>query len=215
MNLAQMREDYRRQSLNETDLAPDPFSQFQHWFNEAVNAQLPEPNAMVLATVNAAGQPAARVVLMKELSEQGVVFFSNYHSRKGHELAANPQVALLFYWAQLERQVRIEGWAEPLGPEASAAYFQQRPRGSQIGALASPQSQVIPDRKSLEEKFAELEMTYADQPIPCPEHWGGYRVQPVYFEFWQGRSSRLHDRLVYKLDAKPEPPIWVTQRLAP
>ena len=209
--LAALRVDYRQASLNREDLCKTPQEQFLFWLGQAQAAQLPEPNAMIMATVNAEGRPSARTVLMKGFSEAGVVFYTNYESRKGKELAQNPHIALLFYWAELERQVRIEGVVEKISEAASTDYFHSRPRDSQLGALASPQSEVIKNRQVLEQRMAELTERYQDQEIPKPHRWGGYLVKPERFEFWQGRSSRLHDRFCYvKKEAN-----WNIERLAP
>jgi pyridoxamine 5'-phosphate oxidase len=186
--------------------------QFQRWLHEAIEAELPEPNAMTLATVKADGSPAARVVLLKGLEATGFVFFSNYLSDKGTQLAANPQAALLFLWLELERQVRIEGHVSVIRLEESEAYFRTRPRDSQLGALASRQSRVVENRRLLEQRFEELSRRHADAEIPMPAHWGGYRLVPVMLEFWQGRPSRLHDRLRYRLQPDGN---WLLERLEP
>lgn len=207
-----LRVDYQLGELIESQAADNPFQQFEQWFKVAQNADCLEPNAMVLATVQADGRPAARVVLLKEVNETGFIFYTNYTSRKGQELAAQPVAALVFNWLKLQRQVRIEGRVERIDTEKSTAYFQSRPKKSQIGAWASPQSQVIADRSLLEKNKAELDENYADQDkLPRPEHWGGYCVKPDLIEFWQGRRSRLHDRLQYRL-VNGE---WVRERLAP
>lgn len=213
LNLGKFREDYNRDELLEAQAAADPFRQFALWFEEAVEAQLPEPNAMVLATATPDGRPSARVVLLKEVEAESFVFYTNYQSRKGQEMADNPHAALNFNWLQLHRQVRIEGLIEKVPAEMSTEYFQSRPKGSQIGAWASPQSQSIPDRQILEEKVKELEGRYASvEQLPKPPHWGGYRLQPCLVEFWQGRTSRLHDRLLYTLEPGNT---WKVERLAP
>lgn len=196
--LAELRKEYRQRQLDEADLAADPLEQFRIWFQEAVSAQLPEPNAMILATVSAQGEPSCRTVLLKEVDSRGFVFFTNYLSRKGRDMAQNPRVALLFYWPELERQIRILGLAEILPAHESDQYFASRPRDSQLGAWASAQSERLPSRTVLENKLKELEQRWLDQDIPRPPHWGGYRVIPHEFEFWQGRPHRLHDRLVYQ-----------------
>jgi pyridoxamine 5'-phosphate oxidase len=209
--IADLRQDYRRAALLETDVAASPLVQFQTWFDAAISAQLPEPNAMTLATVSQDGMPSARIVLLKGLDDRGFVFFTNYNSHKGQELIANPQAALVFLWTELERQVRVHGQVEQIAPAESDEYFYSRPVGSRLGAWASEQSAVIPDRALLDHRLAELEKEYADREVPRPEHWGGFRVIPTVIEFWQGRSSRLHDRLRYRLiDGN-----WVIDRLAP
>jgi pyridoxamine 5'-phosphate oxidase len=209
-DLAQLRVDYKRAALSERDAAPDPFDQFARWFDEAVAAALPEPNAMTLATVDAAGRPAARVVLLKGIDARGLVFHTNYDSRKGREMSAEPHVALLFFWVELQRQVRVEGIAERTSAEESDAYFAARPRGSQLSAWASPQSAPVSDRAWLEAQVASMEARFTSA-VPRPPNWGGFRVVPSRFEFWQGRESRLHDRLVWSNEGGR----WTIGRLAP
>ena len=209
-DLAQLRVDYKRAALSERDAAPNPFDQFARWFDEAVAAAIPEPNAMTLATVDAAGRPAARIVLLKGADARGFVFHTNYDSRKGREVAADPRVALLFFWVELERQVRIEGAAERASGAESDAYFAARPRATRVSAWASPQSAPIPDRAWLEAEVAAAEARFASD-VPRPSNWGGVRVVPTRFEFWQGRESRLHDRLVWSLEGGH----WTIARLAP
>jgi pyridoxamine 5'-phosphate oxidase len=208
---SQLRVDYKRAALRERDAASDPFELFTRWFDEAVAAAIPEPNAMTLATVDGAGRPAARIVLMKGIDARGVVFHTNYDSRKGRDLAGNPRAALLFFWVDLERQVRIDGTAERVSAGDSDAYFAARPRGSQISAWASPQSAPVTDRAWLEARFAECEARFASGAVPRPPNWGGVRVVPDRFEFWQGRTSRLHDRLVWSRQGDG----WTIGRLAP
>lgn len=208
--LPDLRKDYTLAGLHESDLDPDPFAQFKRWFAEAQTAKGHEPNAMTLATATPDGRPSARTVLLKGL-DHGFIFYSNYESAKGSDLAANPVAELLFFWPELERQVRVHGDVERLPRELSAAYFHSRPRGNQIGASVSPQSSVIVSRESLEEQFAQFEAEHDGREIPLPDHWGGYRVVPAWIEFWQGRKSRLHDRLRYlRTDAD-----WRVHRLAP
>src|SRR5262245_27454283 len=197
--------------LRESDADPDPVRQFQRWFDAAVAAGLPEPNAMTLATCTADGVPSARIVLLKICDERGLAFFTNYRSRKGRELANNPRAALVFFWPALERQVRVEGRVELVSADESDAYFASRPVNSRLGAWASDQSAVIPSREELERKQRELEAQFPDGRVPRPPHWGGYRVVPDVFEFWQGRPSRLHDRLRYRrVEGR-----WVIERLSP
>jgi pyridoxamine 5'-phosphate oxidase len=208
-----LRVDYQADELLESNAPTNPFELFSNWFQAAKDSDCPEPNAMIVATVTAEGTPAARVVLLKQVTEQGFVFYSNYDSRKGRELAANPKAAVVFNWLELERQVRIEGRVEKAPPEMSTDYFHSRPKKSQIGAWVSPQSQEIPDREFLEQRQTDVEAKYADvDELPRPEHWGGYVVVPTLIEFWQGRSSRLHDRLAYRVGVDGD---WERVRLAP
>ena len=212
MNLAELRQHYALESLAETDVRPDPVAQFAFWFEEAVASQILEPNAMTLATATPDGRPSARTVLLKDYGNHGFTFFTNYDSQKGADLAANPRAALLFTWLDLQRQIRIEGRVEKIATEDSLAYFQSRPRSSQIGAWASPQSHPIAGREVLEKKEAELELKFAGlEKLPMPPYWGGYRVLPEVFEFWQGRMSRLHDRICYTREGDG----WKIERLAP
>lgn len=210
-NIADIRQDYILASLDETATGTDPLQFFHRWFNEAVNAQLSEVNAMTLATADAQGFPHARIVLLKGLDDKGFSFYTNYNSDKGHELQAVPRAALVFFWKELERQVRIEGSVEKVSAAESDAYFQSRPAGSRIGAWASPQSQVISDRSQLDERIALYTNQFPETDIPRPDHWGGYRVIPHRIEFWQGRSSRLHDRIVFEQSGNG----WTKYRLAP
>ncbi|MUT70134.1 MULTISPECIES: pyridoxamine 5'-phosphate oxidase [Stutzerimonas] len=211
--LADMRRDYTRDGLSEANAPAEPFGLFQQWFGEAMKTeQAPvEPNAMSLATVDAEGRPHCRILLLKALDERGFTFFTNYDSAKGQQLQEAPFAAMTFFWPTLERQVRIEGRVEKVSPEESDAYFQVRPLGSRLGAWASPQSQVIRDRAELERLLAETEQRFLDKAPHCPPHWGGYRLLPECIEFWQGRASRLHDRLEYRLVANS----WQRERLAP
>ncbi|MCC7464955.1 MAG: pyridoxamine 5'-phosphate oxidase [Saprospiraceae bacterium] len=212
MNLAELRQHYALESLSESDVRPDPMAQFAFWFEEALQSQLLEPNAMTLATAAPDGYPSARTVLLKGYDELGFVFFTNYESRKGQELMLNPRATLLFTWLELQRQIRIEGNVEKISREASQAYFQSRPRENQIGAWASPQSSVIAGREVLEMREMEIEEKFAGlDKLPMPDYWGGYLLRPVAIEFWQGRMSRLHDRILYTQKDQQ----WRIQRLAP
>lgn len=211
---AQLRRDYDRSVLLEEEADPDPFNQFARWFEEAVAGEIYEPNGMALATVGADGRPSLRTVLLKGFDAEGFVFFTNLESRKSLELRANAWAALLFWWDRLHRQVRIEGQASAVDEAEAEAYFATRPYGSRIGALASPQSQVIVGRAPLESRVAELTVQYPEAAaVPRPAHWGGWRVRPAQFEFWQGRQSRLHDRLRYMPQAQGS--AWRIERLAP
>jgi len=211
-SIADLRQEYSLQRLNKTDAHPNPFEQFTLWFDQAVAAKLPEPNAMTLATATGDGKPSARMVLLKDYDERGFVFYTNYKSRKGQQLLANPWGAIAFWWTQLERQVRIEGQIEQVSAEESDAYFHSRPQDSQLGAWASEQSQVIDSREVLEQRLQQLKKEYENKTIPRPPHWGGFRLIPVAMEFWQGRPSRLHDRLLYQRTEKGS---WMIQRLSP
>lgn len=212
MKIIPLRKEYGGYSLNKEDLHKDPFAQFELWFNDAINASLLEPNAMTLATVNSLSQPSMRTVLLKLYDAEGFVFFSNYQSQKAHDIASNPNVALHFAWLSLQRQVRIEGVIEKISTAESLSYFLSRPRGSQLGAWASNQSEIISSRSLLESKFFELKAKFAKGEIPLPSFWGGYRVKPRRFEFWQGGQDRLHDRFAYE---KSTPLAWDIHRLAP
>ena len=212
--LAELRQEYTYAGLEEADLAPDPVEQFRRWFAAWHEVAVGDPNAMVVSTATPDGRPSIRTVLLRALDDAGFVFFSNYDSRKGRELAANPRAALLFPWHPLGRQVIVEGAAAPLDPAASDAYWITRPRGSRLAALASPQSQVIADRSTVEERWAQLDAELADGDIPRPANWGGFRVAHERVEFWQGRERRMHDRLVFHRDPSA-PSGWRTERLAP
>lgn len=209
--IANLRQAYHLGSLEREQLHADPFRQFGLWFSQALESGIQEPNAMVLSTCNSAGAPSLRVVLLKDFSAEGFTFFTNYQSRKGEEMATHPQVSLLFLWLPLERQVRIEGYVEKLAETDSDAYFYSRPEGSRLGAWASEQSRVIEGREVLEERLEQFRNSWAGSEIPRPPYWGGYRIIPGYFEFWQGRDNRLHDRFSYT----PEDNQWCIKRLAP
>lgn len=211
-DLAELRKDYSLAGLSKKDLARDPFRQFDRWYQEAEAARLPEPNAMVLATVARDGRPSLRTVLLKDVDGRGFVFYTNYESRKGRELDGNPRATLLFPWLELERQVIIEGTVTRVPREESEAYFQSRPRAHQLAAWASPQSTLIATRAELEQAMKAVEVRYADRAVPLPPFWGGYRLTPGTVEFWQGRRSRLHDRLRYRRDQDGE---WIRERLSP
>jgi pyridoxamine 5'-phosphate oxidase len=210
-HVARLRKEYTRAGLKESDAASDPIEQFRGWFDEALAANLHEPNAMTLATATPTGHPSARVVLLKGFDERGFVFYTSYEGRKARELEINPYCALVFYWGELERQVRVEGRVERVSEEESNAYFEGRPRGGQLGAWASEQSRPIKSRDALEVRLRELEAEYEGREVPRPPFWGGYRVEPEVIEFWQGRENRLHDRLVYQRVGDQ----WRMERLQP
>lgn len=210
--IADLRQDYRRATLDENEAAAGPVGQFERWWQEAVQSELEEPNAMTLATSTVNGRPSARIVLLKSFDENGFLFFTNYESRKGKELAENPHVTLLFFWKELERQVRIEGTVERVSEAESDAYFNSRPAGSRLGAWASPQSSMIDNRDVLEHNLVQYREQFGEGDIPRPPHWGGYRVIPQMIEFWQGRSSRMHDRIGFRREGEGA---WQRYRLAP
>ena len=212
MSIADIRKDYKQHSLSEADVAADPFTQFQQWWDQAIASEIDEVNAMTLATASNDGIPSARIVLLKGFSSKGFTFFTNYNSYKGKQLDENPKACLVFFWKELERQVRITGLIEKVSDAESDEYFNSRPQNSRIGAIASPQSEVIKDRSWLEERENELKQKFEQLPIQRPAHWGGYRVVPINFEFWQGRPGRLHDRIFYELQQDGG---WTIQRLAP
>lgn len=211
MSIANLRKEYSHATLSEADVSRDPIEQFLIWFQQALKAGIPEANAMSVATVGADGRPSSRILLIKDVDQNGFTWFTNYASRKGRELQANPYAALLFHWIGLERQVRIEGKVERLPDEQNDAYFHSRPLKSRLGAIASAQSEPIADRALLEQRFAQVEAEYGDHPVR-PAHWGGYRLSPDRIEFWQGRPSRLHDRILYTVEGDGA---WRRERLQP
>ncbi len=211
-NISDIRKDYSLQTLSESDVQSDPMQQFDRWWQEALKSEIEEVNAMTLATASKTGRPSARIVLLKGVEQNGFVFFTNYNSHKGKDIAENPFACLVFFWKELERQVRIEGPIAKVSEGESDAYFNSRPVGSRIGAWASPQSTVITSRAVIEENVTELSKSFAEKEIDRPPHWGGYIVKPELVEFWQGRSNRLHDRIQYKIAENGE---WVLERLAP
>lgn len=211
IQIADIRTDYRQRTLAEGDVADDPIEQFTAWFEQALHSEVLEPNAMCLATAAPDAHPSARMVLLKGVDERGFVFYTDYRSRKGRELAANSQAALCFFWGELERQVRVVGQVERTSREESNSYFQSRPVGSRIGAWTSQQSSVLSSREPLEQELAHNQERFSDGAVPLPDHWGGFRVVPAEIEFWQGRSSRLHDRIQYVLEGN----VWIKRRLSP
>jgi pyridoxamine 5'-phosphate oxidase len=212
MSIADLRREYTTAGLSEADLDPNPFKQFAKWFQQALGAELTEPNSMTLATAAPDGKPSARVVLLKGFDDKGFVFYTNYESRKGRELAMNPHAALVFCWLELERQVCVTGQVSRVSRKESEDYFHTRPAGSQLGAWASRQSEVISGREVLEERLRELVAAYRNEPVPLPPYWGGFRLTPEAMEFWQGRPDRLHDRLRYSLQTDQR---WLIERLSP
>jgi pyridoxamine 5'-phosphate oxidase len=214
-DLGALRREYGDRGLDAPDLEPDPVAMFRRWFDETVESGLHEPNAMVVSSVSAEGRPSSRMVLLKGLDTRGFVFYTNYESRKGEEIDANPHVSLLFPWQDLQRQVRVEGTASPVSAEENQAYFSSRPRESQLGAWASPQSRVVASRSALDERYGGVLAQFAElDAVPLPPFWGGLRIEPQVVEFWQGRKGRMHDRLVYRRAEDPSAP-WTVDRLAP
>ena len=211
-NISEIREDYREDGLLEADVLRNPLKQFEQWMQEAIEAGIHQPNAMTVATATAEGAPSARILLLKEVTEEGFVFYTNYQSAKGKVMEKNPRVALVFLWLPLARQIRVEGVVKKTSASDSDAYFGTRPRGSQIGAWASTQSEVVASREILEDQFARIEQTYEGDDVPRPDHWGGYVLVPELVEFWQGRPSRLHDRIRYRKDEEDK---WLIERLSP
>lgn len=211
MDLSDLRISYTKDSFSESDLLESPFDQFEKWFSEALKSKVDEPNAMSLATISPEGNPRTRIVLVKDFSKDGLIFYTNYESAKAKGMEVNKAVSVNFVWHPLQRQINIQGFTEKVDRKVSELYFHSRPRGSQLGALVSPQSKVIASRKVLEDRLAELDAQYKNEPIPLPENWGGIRIIPTRFEFWQGRDNRLHDRFEYILKNDQ----WSTQRLAP
>lgn len=211
MDISKIRKEYQSLPFDKMDLDSSPFRQFEKWFQEALQSEVMEPNAMALSTVNSVGQPNCRMVLLKKWDDNGFVFFTNYGSPKAHALDDKPEAALTFFWKELERQIRIEGIAEHTSKEDSAIYFAQRPRKSQLSAWASNQSQPVESREALEKEYDRCEKLYEGQDVPLPPFWGGFRIKPIRFEFWQGRRDRLHDRFEYKLEKGK----WIITRLSP
>ncbi len=212
MSLENVRREYAHMVLHEHDLDPDPIEQFGAWYRDVEEVSLHEATAMTLATTDREGHPSARIVLLKGFDERGFVFYTNYNSQKGRELVENPHAALLCYWSNFDRQVRVRGSATKLSHEESSQYFRTRPRGAQIGAWASEQSRAVASRDALERSFADIDKKFRNQDVPCPSHWGGFRVAPVSIEFWQGRENRLHDRFRYSRQGDGD---WAIERLAP
>ena len=212
MSIADLRREYSRASLTENDVDPHPIHQFGRWFEEARAADVDEPTAMTLATATAGGRPSARMVLLKGVDDRGFVFYTDYRSRKGEDLAANPYAALVFYWPEIERQIRVSGHVDKVSREESEAYFRTRPLGSRLGAWTSHQSAVLPNRAALEERLRQIAEEFKDGDVPLPPYWGGYRVAPDILEFWQGRPNRLHDRIRYTRQSDGR---WLIERLAP
>lgn len=212
-HISHLRNHYEGELLDEHNVCSDPIDQFKNWFKEALNSKVTEPNAMILATVSKAGKPSVRTVLLKDVDQKGFTFYTNYNSRKGKEMEENPHVSILFFWPELQRQVRIDGVVSQIDPVISEIYFKERPRGHQLSAWVSEQSNEVKNKAILEQKYKEIEEKYKDKEIPFPAFWGGYCLKPVSFEFWQGQPNRLHDRIIYVTD--PENNCWLVKRLAP